>query len=52
LLQLPVEITRSGEGYKVKAETTFNWLDFGIEDPSFILAKVEPNVTVRIKVTL
>jgi polyisoprenoid-binding protein YceI len=51
-LQLPVEIARSTKGFKVVGKVTFNWLEYGVEDPSFILAKVDPMVTVRVKVSL
>jgi len=45
-IKIPVNISKQGEGFVVEGETKFNWLEFGVEDPSIFIAKVEPEISV------
>ena len=45
-LEIPALIEKVVDDYKITGKITFNWLKFGIDDPSILVAKVDPEVTV------
>lgn len=49
---LPFTMKKEGDRYSVVGEVEFNWLDFGVEDPSIFIAKVAKKVTVKYSVRL
>ncbi len=51
-IALPVEITKNEAAFMIEGLTQFKWADFGVEDPSIIVAKLNPTVTVKVAVTL
>ncbi len=51
-MELPYTLRRNGDQYVIEGEKTFNWLSFGVDDPSIFIAKVKKDVTVRYQVTL
>ncbi|HQH26188.1 MAG TPA: YceI family protein [Oligoflexia bacterium] len=51
-LEFPAEVRRRGGAYIVAANAVFRWGDFGVEDPSILVAKLKPEVTVRAEVKL
>ncbi|MCO6430408.1 MAG: YceI family protein [Deltaproteobacteria bacterium] len=42
----------SDKGYQVHGSTAFKWADFGVEDPSIFIAKLDETVVVRFTVLL
>lgn len=52
-IKLPVEIKKnSGNQVSVAGNIIFNWLEYGIEDPSILIAKVRSAVKVLFEVKL
>jgi polyisoprenoid-binding protein YceI len=49
---LSVEITKVPKGFTVKGLLPIIWADYGVEDPSILVAKVEPLVNVLFTVQL
>lgn len=49
-LPLEVDIEAMGDKYKVTGNYSFKWADYNVEDPSILVAKVDP--TVRVKYAL
>ena len=49
---LKSNILSSDREYKVSGKASFNWADFGVEDPSILVAKLDPLVTVRFSIML
>lgn len=45
-LKLGVKITKEQDGYSVSGSLPFEWASFGVEDPSILIAKLDPTVTV------
>lgn len=51
-LRIPAQVRHDVEGYAVSGKIAFNWADFGIEDPSIFIAKLDPTVSVDFTVNL
>lgn len=49
---LPGILTRTRDSVSLSGEVTFSWLDFGVEDPSILIAKLEPTMKAAYTVTL
>lgn len=49
---VPVHIESAGEAFVVKGELPVSWMEFGVEDPSILIASVDPVVTIFFEVTL
>ena len=45
-------ISRDPSGITLSGETSFLWADFGVEDPSILVAKLKPEVAVLYSITL
>ena len=45
-VSLPYTLRKEGGAYRVSGEVSFSWLSFGVEDPSLLVARVDPMVTV------
>jgi hypothetical protein len=45
-VELPVEITKEGDFYSIKGTLPLQWADYNIEDPSILIAKLDPTVTI------
>ena len=45
-------ISAAPDGYRVQGELPLRWADFGVEDPSILIAKLKPIVTVSFEVHL
>lgn len=43
---------RSARGYEIKGNMSLNWLEYGVEDPSILVAKVDPMVNITFAVVL
>lgn len=52
LVEIPVRIQTSGTGYEVSGRLPIRWGEFGVEDPSILVAKVAPIVSVIFRVEL
>lgn len=49
---VPVEVTKRGSSYIVTGRQTIDRRDFGVDDPSTFLAKVDPKVEVEFRLEL
>lgn len=45
-LTIPVTIIKKDSNYSIQGNVQFNWMDFGIEDPSTFLSKVDHQVKI------
>lgn len=52
IVEIPVTIEKNGDGFLVKGSLPIRWAEFGVEDPSILVAHVDPIVTVRFEVQL
>ncbi len=46
-IKLPYTIKLQSNGYEVQGQYTFQWADFGIEDPSILIARLDKDVTIN-----
>jgi len=51
-VKLPLRIVQHASTYEIEGEVTLSWGDFNVEDPSILIAKLDPTVTVLIRTTL
>jgi len=51
-LSLPGTLSREETSVELNGSVRFSWLDFGVEDPSIIVAKLHPEMQVSYSVTL
>lgn len=53
-LQMPLraELSREGNLFRLRGIAKFSWLDFGVEDPSILVAKLDPEVVVSFSVVI
>ena len=52
LVQVPIQVTRTGKDYLVKGEKELNWGDYGIGDPQHWIARLEPKISLRFEIRL
>lgn len=45
-VSLPVEIVRSGSSDTITGKLMLQWADYHVEDPSILIAKLDPTVTI------
>ena len=45
-VSLPVEIVREGNRDTISGKLTINWAEYNVEDPSILIAKLDPSVTI------
>lgn len=45
-IELPVEITKERDFYAIKGTLPIQWADYNIEDPSILIAKLDPTVNI------
>ena len=50
-VDLDIEIKKTPEGYHAAGKYSFAWADYKVEDPSIVMAKVNPTVEVKYSVT-
>ncbi len=50
-LVLPVTVSRSQSDFKCNGKTSLAWLDYGVGDPSFVLAKLDKIVHIAFEVS-
>ncbi len=51
-LTLPIELVRSEQGFTLSGETHLTWSEFGVEDPSILIARLAPQVVVHYQVII
>jgi hypothetical protein len=51
-IPLPFRITLKDGRYTAEGDLTVNWLSYGVEDPSILIARVKPTVDVHYRVEL
>jgi polyisoprenoid-binding protein YceI len=51
-IELPVKITKVNEDFKVAGQYSLNWSEYGVEDPSILIAKVDPDVLIKYSIIL
>lgn len=49
---LPVEVKKSAKGLVVEGELALEWADYGVEDPSILIAKLDKTVRVHVSVVI
>ncbi|RIL10476.1 MAG: hypothetical protein DCC75_04285 [Proteobacteria bacterium] len=49
---VPIVISGNPTGFHVRGEFSINWPEFGVEDPSILIASVDPVVVVHFQVDL
>lgn len=50
-LVIPVIVSRSSSDFKCQGKTSLAWLDYGVGDPSFVLAKLDKIVHIAFEVS-
>jgi polyisoprenoid-binding protein YceI len=45
-VDLPVSIVKEGDFYTISGALPLQWADYNIEDPSILIAKLDPTVTI------
>ena len=51
-ISIPANISKTTKGYQIKATTEIDWSEFGVEDPSILIAKVQKTVKISILVNI
>ncbi len=51
-ISLPIEIKQEGENIVVSGDYTLQWAEYNVEDPSILVAKVDPEVTISYSLEL
>ena len=52
-IELPIEIIRiSNQSFSVKGKVPLRWAEYGVEDPSIFISRLDPTVTVYFEITL
>ncbi len=49
---VPVSISSAENAFLVKGALPISWMEFGVEDPSILIASVDPTVTIHFEVML
>lgn len=51
-VDLPVEIAKQDGHYVINGTLHIAWADFNVEDPSILIARLDPTVTIAIRTTV
>ena len=51
-LDLPLRVKRVGEGYEISGKAKIEWPDYGVEDPSILVARLAKAVEIHYSVSL
>jgi hypothetical protein len=51
-MKLQGTLRKQGTDVVLTGESRFSWLDFGVEDPSILVATLDPEVVVTYSVTI
>jgi polyisoprenoid-binding protein YceI len=51
-ISLTGTVTKAKDSWSTRGTTSFHWADFGIKDPSILIARLNPEVLVEFKVTI
>ena len=51
-LDLPLRVKRIGEGYEISGKAKIEWPEYGVEDPSILVARLAKTVEVHYSVSL
>ena len=51
-ISFPISVEAEAEGYKVSGRAGLKWPDFGVVDPSILVAKLSPSVSVSFECLL
>jgi flavin-dependent dehydrogenase/polyisoprenoid-binding protein YceI len=51
-IKLPIKFSYKDERFEISAKTSLDWSDFGVEDPSILIAKLDKIVNIYIKIEL
>ena len=51
-MSIPATITRNGDSFIVTGSSSLQWADYGVEDPSILIARLDPTVTINFSITL
>lgn len=51
-LEIPILVTAEASDFVVSGKADFSWADFGVQDPSIFIAKVDPQMSVTFELRL
>lgn len=51
-LDLPLRVKHAGDGYEISGKAKIQWPDFGVEDPSILVARLAKEVEIHYTVSL
>lgn len=51
-VNFPAQLSKTETGYQIRSEIQLDWSDYGVEDPSILIAKVEKIVEISILLKL
>jgi polyisoprenoid-binding protein YceI len=51
-VDIPISINKAAGDYLVQGELPIKWAEYGVEDPSILIAKLDPVVTVSFEIRL
>lgn len=51
-VSFPSKVTREQNAYTISGSTTIQWADFNIEDPSILVAKLDPDAKIKFSITI
>lgn len=51
-LLIPARIIKKKENYSINGKTSIQWADYGVEDPSILIAKLDKTVVISFEVNL
>jgi polyisoprenoid-binding protein YceI len=51
-VELAVEIAEDGTHYLINGTLRISWADFNVEDPSILIARLDPTVTIAMRTTV
>ncbi|MEZ4754171.1 MAG: YceI family protein [Bdellovibrionota bacterium] len=51
-VELPIKITAENNSFKISGSLSISWAEFGVEDPSILIASVDEIVTIEFEVNI
>ncbi len=51
-IELPVEIAKENNRYAISGGIQISWAEFNVEDPSILIARLDPTATISIQTTV